>query len=203
LISGIAVSASTSANPIRCVNDTLPPRERARWLLITTRLSTSSFAGTARTEVAVGTVRLVSMFSTTRAAGPRSRSVSPSFSGPVRGACGGASRGTRPTPGEAAAIGAGRPGADRSACGAGDVSDGGGGIWTWCSAVPYRPRFPVGAALTSGWGEPFGRAEPAGGATGRAGGGATGPGRPAPLSVFAGGVGDAVPGLPCGTSDGL
>ena len=48
----------------------LPPRFRAKWLLITIRLSTISFAGTARTLVAVGTVRLVSMFATTRAAGP-------------------------------------------------------------------------------------------------------------------------------------
>ena len=36
------------------------------------RLSTSSLAGTARTLVAVGTVRLVSMLATTRAAAPRS-----------------------------------------------------------------------------------------------------------------------------------
>src|SRR3954451_3811242 len=50
---------------------TLPPRERDRWLLMTIRLSISSLAGTARTLVAVGTWRLVSMFVTTRAAGPR------------------------------------------------------------------------------------------------------------------------------------
>ena len=40
---------------------------------MTTRLSMMSFAGMVRTEVAVGTSRLASMFSTTRAAGPRSR----------------------------------------------------------------------------------------------------------------------------------
>ena len=54
------------------VNETLPPRERARWLLITMRLSISSFAGTARTLVAVGISRLLSMLATTRADDPRS-----------------------------------------------------------------------------------------------------------------------------------
>src|SRR6478672_8712781 len=57
---------------MRCVNDTLPPRLRRRWLLMTVRLSASSLAGTARTLVAVGTVRLVSMLATTRAAAPLS-----------------------------------------------------------------------------------------------------------------------------------
>ncbi len=57
---------------MRCVKETLPPRERARWLLITTRLSMSSLAGTARTLVAVGTWSEDSMLVTTRAAGPRS-----------------------------------------------------------------------------------------------------------------------------------
>ncbi len=41
---------------------------------MTMRLSTSSLAGTARTDVAVGTASEASMFVTTRAAGPRSRS---------------------------------------------------------------------------------------------------------------------------------
>src|SRR6266540_3321446 len=54
-----------------CVKLTLPPRERRRWLLITTRLSASSLAGTARTLVAVGTVSEVCMFATTRADAPR------------------------------------------------------------------------------------------------------------------------------------
>src|SRR3954471_19931681 len=56
---------------MRWVNDTLPPRPRRRWLLTTTRLSISSFAGIARTLVAVGTARLASMLVTTRAAAPR------------------------------------------------------------------------------------------------------------------------------------
>src|SRR4051794_13860647 len=56
---------------MRWVKETLPPRARRRWLLTTMRLSTSSLAGTDRTEVAVGTDRLASMFVTTRAEGPR------------------------------------------------------------------------------------------------------------------------------------
>src|SRR6478735_11857131 len=57
---------------MRWVNDTLPPRARARWLLITMRLSHSSLTGTVRTLVAVGTVRLLSMFCAVRAGAPRS-----------------------------------------------------------------------------------------------------------------------------------
>ena len=56
------------------VSDTLPPRPRDRWLLITTLLSISNFTGTDRTLVAVGTERLASMFVTTRPAAPRSTS---------------------------------------------------------------------------------------------------------------------------------
>src|SRR3954471_22911455 len=57
---------------MRCVNDTLPPRARDRWLLMTIRLSHNSLTGTERTLVAVGTVRLASMFDTVRAGAPRS-----------------------------------------------------------------------------------------------------------------------------------
>ena len=49
---------------------------------MTTRLSISSLAGTARTLVAVGTWRLDSMLVTTRADAPRSGLTSPSLSGP-------------------------------------------------------------------------------------------------------------------------
>src|SRR3954447_16559186 len=56
---------------MRWVKDTFPPRERARWLLMTMRLSASSLAGTARTLVAVGTVSEAFMFLTTLAAAPR------------------------------------------------------------------------------------------------------------------------------------
>src|SRR5215217_7887710 len=55
---------------MRCVKETLPPRDRARWLLMTMRLSASSLAGTARTLVAVGTLSEASMFWTIRAATP-------------------------------------------------------------------------------------------------------------------------------------
>src|ERR1700712_5050862 len=57
---------------MRCVKETLPPRARARLELITTRLSMSSLAGTARTLVAVGTSRLVTMLVAIALAGPRS-----------------------------------------------------------------------------------------------------------------------------------
>src|SRR5215207_2999836 len=66
---------------MRCVNDTLPPRARARWLLITMRLSASSLAGTARTLVAVGTVSETFMFLTTLAAAPRSGDCLPAATG--------------------------------------------------------------------------------------------------------------------------
>src|SRR6476469_3856919 len=56
---------------MRWVNDTLPPRARARWLLMTIRLSHSSLTGTERTLVTVGTVRLASRVETGRAGAPR------------------------------------------------------------------------------------------------------------------------------------
>ncbi len=71
-IAGIDLSARTRAKPIRWVKETLPPRARARWLLMTIRLSHSSLTGTERTLVAVGTVRLSSMFFTVRAGAPLS-----------------------------------------------------------------------------------------------------------------------------------
>src|SRR6187200_1613173 len=63
---------------MRWVKLTLPPRARRRWLLITMRLSMSSFTGTARTLVAVGMVRLRSMFLAVRAEAPRSTSLTDS-----------------------------------------------------------------------------------------------------------------------------
>src|SRR5689334_13032922 len=66
---------------MRCVKLTLPPRERARWLLITMRLSASSLAGTARTLVAVGTVSEAFMFLTTAADAPRSGDCLPAATG--------------------------------------------------------------------------------------------------------------------------
>ncbi len=44
------------------VKDTLPPRVRRKWLLMTMRLSIINFAGIVRTLVAVGTEIDVSMF---------------------------------------------------------------------------------------------------------------------------------------------
>ena len=63
--------ARTMAYPIRWVKEIFPPRFRFRKLLITIRLSAINFAGTARTEVAVGTSREAVMFFTTAAAAPR------------------------------------------------------------------------------------------------------------------------------------
>src|SRR3954447_17100313 len=84
-ITGKSASARTRAKPMMWVNDTLPPRPRRRWLLMTTRLSISSFAGIALTLVAVGTVRLASMLETTRAAAPRSGEVAGVPAGSRRG----------------------------------------------------------------------------------------------------------------------
>src|SRR6478752_324327 len=56
---------------MRWVKETLPPRARARWLLMTVRLSQSSLTGTERTDVAVGTASEASMFWAVRAGAPR------------------------------------------------------------------------------------------------------------------------------------
>src|SRR3954447_25722645 len=56
---------------MRCVKESLPPRVRFSWLLMTIRLSANSFAGTARTLVAVGTASEAFMFLTTALAAPR------------------------------------------------------------------------------------------------------------------------------------
>ena len=83
------------AQPIRCVNDTFPPRLRRRWLLMTMRLSISSLAGIDRTLVAVGTCRLSSIFLESVLAMPRSGVTVSSSTGiaPVTGAVRGASAG--------------------------------------------------------------------------------------------------------------
>src|SRR2546430_8288594 len=88
---------------MRCVKLTLPPRPRARWLLITIRLSASSLAGTARTLVAVGTVSDSSMLATTRAATPR-RMLVAAPAGTARAGAGFAAAG-RPSPDAAAGAG--------------------------------------------------------------------------------------------------
>src|SRR5215218_4165122 len=66
---------------MRWVKETFPPRDRARWLLMTMRLSASSLAGTARTLVAVGTVSERFMFLTTAADAPRSGDWAPAAIG--------------------------------------------------------------------------------------------------------------------------
>jgi len=89
-ITGNSASALTSAKPMMWVNDTLPPRPRRRWLLMTTRLSISSLAGIARTLVAVGTASEASMLVTTRAAAPLSGLTSTSAAAALAGAGSGA-----------------------------------------------------------------------------------------------------------------
>src|SRR5687768_13098912 len=76
-----------------CVKLTLPPRARARWLLMTVRLSQSSLTGTERTDVAVGTVRETSMFCAVRIGAPR-RVTSLGASLALAGAAGLGSRGS-------------------------------------------------------------------------------------------------------------
>src|SRR6476646_4403361 len=78
---------------MRWVKETFPPRARARWLLMTVRLSHSSLTGTDRTEVAVGTVSEESMFWTVRAGAPR-RTVKVGSSRAAAGAAGLDSLGT-------------------------------------------------------------------------------------------------------------
>src|SRR3978361_1120478 len=70
---------------MRWVKEILPPRVRFRWLLITTRLSASSLAGTARTLVAVGTLSEAWIFLTTVFADPRSCETSPEGAAGVLG----------------------------------------------------------------------------------------------------------------------
>src|SRR5215207_4562881 len=76
------------AQPMRCVKDTLPPRERRRWLLITIRLSIMSFAGIVRTLVAVGTVSEASMLAARVFGSPFSGTISSSAGAPATTGCG-------------------------------------------------------------------------------------------------------------------
>src|ERR1700761_8547257 len=98
------------------VNETLPPRVRLSWLLITTRLSIISLAGIARTLVAVGSSRDIDMFFTTAAAAPRNTwTSSPSPGGGPAGLAG------------AGALGEPLPDADGAAGAAGGGAVGAGG----------------------------------------------------------------------------
>ena len=92
-MAGIFCTAFAIAYAMRCVKLTLPRPTRLRWLFRIWRLTSTSFAATVRTDVAVGTARLASMLSTTRAAAPRRGSgVSPSITSgaPAAGFAGGA-----------------------------------------------------------------------------------------------------------------
>ncbi len=103
---------------------------------MTMRLSISSFAGTLRTDVAVGTWRLASMLVTTRADGPRSEVTCASdgtagrvctFTGAAAGAAGGAG------------------GAAAAAAAAGVTGAVGGGPRTGPGRVPpWRPASRLG-----------------------------------------------------------
>src|SRR3954462_12900747 len=144
---------------MRCVNDTFPPRDRVRWLLTTIRLSMRSFAGIARTLVAVGISRLDSMFVTVRAAAPLSRwtSISELVTGRVA-VVGGMSRGS----GVEGRVGAGL-GACSGTCAGADVDGaavdavGWGGAGTvgeapFCAGAvgAATERSGVGAAVCGG-----------------------------------------------------
>src|SRR3954452_25390725 len=109
---------------MRWVYDALPPRPRLRCLLMTVRLSTSNFAGTARTLVAVGTVRLASMFATTRDAAPRRGRRSPVVGG---AGCSAAAA--------AAAVGWAGAGCAAGAAGAGFSGAGAGGVAAFAVVV--------------------------------------------------------------------
>src|SRR5947207_11170134 len=110
-IAGTRASAFSTPYEIRWVKLTLWPPVRARWLFRICRLTSSSFAGTVRTEVAVGTPSEASMFSTIRAVAPR---IGTGRSAPSVSATGGAAAG-----------GAGEEGRGAGEGGCGD-EDGGG-----------------------------------------------------------------------------
>src|SRR5438477_13137571 len=132
------------------VNDTLPPRPRRRWLLMTVRLSMRSFAGIARTLVAVGTARLASMFVTTRAAAPRNGEVAASPVGATAGFAAGFSSAV--AAGLAADSGAGALGstAGGGLGGAGLLSDGPGVRSGLGSGAAVRGA-PLVAGPSLGW----------------------------------------------------
>ena len=81
---GISDRDSTTAQPMRWVKETLPPRVWARWPLIMARFSMRTLAGTARADVAVGTDSEASMFLAVRAAAPLRRTEASSPAPPLR-----------------------------------------------------------------------------------------------------------------------
>ena len=113
---------------------------------MTTRLSTSSLAGIARTDVAVGTASEASMLVTTRAAGPRS------FSGATGPASGVDALRARAVAAVVVDTGGGVGATGAGGCGAGAASAG-AGCFTGRTAV---------APVVGGVG-PFGLADPSAG----------------------------------------
>jgi hypothetical protein len=124
------------------VKEIFPPRDRARWLLITMRLSARSLAGTARTLVAVGTVSDRFMFLTTAAAAPRSGDCDPAATGVLAAGLSAAFGCAALSWAGAAAGAAGLAGAGAAAAGAGVLaglaagapSDGAGFAGAACSS---------------------------------------------------------------------
>src|SRR5271170_6335417 len=98
-----------------CVKLTLAPVVRASWLFRIRRLTSRRRAGTVRTLVAVGTVKLASMLATMREAAPRS-GVASSVRARSTGAAAGAATTATVAPGWGALVTAG---ADVWGCGAG------------------------------------------------------------------------------------
>src|SRR5690349_16136982 len=95
---------------MRWVKEIFPPRARFRWLLMTMRLSKSSFTGTARTDVAVGSSSEAFMFFATAPAGSRRVTYSGPWGAPPAGAafgCAGAGAATAGLGAAGAATGAG------------------------------------------------------------------------------------------------
>ena len=152
-ICGISSSALMRAYPIRWVKLTLPPRLRLRWLLMTTLLSMRSLAGTTRTLVAVGTLRLASMLVTVRAAAPRSGCTLSWLSGPV-GLTAGMSRGfgaVLAAFGACLATGAGAVGAGGRTGAAGVVKGAGSAIVEARAPVSSPLVLPLPLLLVAGW----------------------------------------------------
>src|SRR6185369_5675564 len=120
-----------------CVKLTLPPRPRARWLLITMRLSAMSLAGTARTLVAMGSASEASMLETIFAATPRIGVVWAPAGSAFAGSTG---AGAGSTGAGAAATGAGRVGAGAAgAVGAELAGAGAGAAGAEADADPSAP----------------------------------------------------------------
>src|SRR2546421_12437205 len=139
-IAGTRASALSTANEIRCVKLTLSSPVRARWLFRICRLTSSSLAGTVRTEVAVGTPSEASMFSTIRAVAPR---IGTGRSAPSVSAAGAAAAGAGEGDGGACQVVDAVPGGP----GEGDC---GGAAEGGCGAGPVASRLSKDSRQLSG-----------------------------------------------------